>query len=309
VSGSKKISELTSATVLSGDEFFPLVQSGETRQANVRLLDIFHAVRSVNGLVGDVIIAVDDIPGIEPLVIAQGVSAAIEVVSVAVSNVAVRVDETSAALTSVQTYLLSQISVAAAGGITDAPSDGSVYARQNASWQVVPVTALQAQIDAVSVLASVNAASFATLQTQVNTVSALASANTVAIASVSARIDALAGATEDFSLACSDETTAITTGTAVQFSFPRGMQLSSLVFECNVAPTSTTCELEVRVSSSVLHANYVYMDPGKTTTRTAATSTSLIKTSIVAWRRAFVSVRSTDATFAGLKLYLLGTPL
>jgi hypothetical protein len=290
VSGSRKISELTSATVLTGDEIFPIVQEGETRQANVRALDIFQAVRSVNGIGGDVIIALNDLPGVEQIVIDAGVSAAIGSVSVRVddtsaaitsvqtyllSEISVRVEAVSAAITSVQTYLLNEISVLTAGGLTDAPNDGSVYARQSGSWQIVPVTAIQSQIDAVSVLASVNAAkSYA-----------------------------------DLALACSDETTAITTGTAIQFSIARGVSLSDVVFECNVAPTSTTCELEVRVSSSVLHAGYILMDPGKTTSRTAATTTSLIKTSVGSWRRAFVSVRSTDATFAGLKLYLLGRPL
>ncbi len=277
MSGSKRISELTSATVLSGSEVFPIVQDGETRQANVRALDVFQLVRSVNGIAGDVLLNINDIDGAEQLVRDGGVSAAIGAVSV-------RVNTVSAAIISVQAVLQAQISAAASSGISDAPSNGAVYARQNASWQIVSVTAIQNQLNAVSALASVNAA---------------------AIANVSALVSAAQPRT-DLYLACSDEITPLTTGTAIQFSFPRAMTLQSLVLECNTAPTSTTCAIEVRVSGSTLHSGYVNIDPGTVTSRNAATSTSLIKTSIAAWRRGFVSLQTTDATFRGLKLYMLG---
>lgn len=229
MSGSKRISELTSATVLNGSEIFPIVQDGETRQANVRALDIFQLVRSVNGIAGDVLLNITDIGGAEQLVRDGGVAAAI-------SSVSVRVNDVS---------------------------------------------------------------------TAIGAVSALVSTNTAAIANVSALVSA-AKPRVDLYLACSDEITPLTTGTAIQFSFPRAMVLENLVFECNTAPTSTTCAIEVRVSGSTLHSGYVNIDPGTVTSRNAATSTSLIKTSIAAWRRGFVSLQTTDATFRGLKLYMLG---
>lgn len=151
MSGSKKISELTSATVLTGTEIFPIVQNGETRQVAVTALNVFQLVRSVQGLTGDVQLALGDLAGVEAIVSNQGVSAAIGAVSV-------RVDQTSAALTSVQTYLLSQISVATSGGILDAPSNGQVYGRVNSSWVPVSISAVAIQVDAVSVAVSVERA-------------------------------------------------------------------------------------------------------------------------------------------------------
>lgn len=157
---SKKISELTTATALVGDELLPLVQDGETRQAEVSVLRLLSPVQSVNGLTGNVLLALGDLTGVEPIVSAQGVSAAIAAVSArvdtvsvlvstnyqalvsAVASVSVRVDTVSAAITSVQAYVLAQISVATSGTFIDAPSDGSIYARQNASW-----VALQAAYD------------------------------------------------------------------------------------------------------------------------------------------------------------------
>lgn len=149
---SKKISELTTATALVGDELLPIVQDGETRQAEVSVLRLLSPVQSVNGLTGNVLLALGDLTGVEPLVSAQGVSAAIAAVSArvdtvsalvstnyqalvsAVASVSARVDNVSAAITSVQSYVLAQISVATSGTFIDAPSNGSIYARQNAGW-------------------------------------------------------------------------------------------------------------------------------------------------------------------------------
>jgi hypothetical protein len=166
----------------------------------------------------------------------------------------------------------------------------------------------QVTLDELTIYAITTVVSdLALLSVRVDAVSALVSVLTSQIGSVSTL--AAAGITEryyDFALACSDEQTAITTGTAIQFSFSRAVNLQDLVLECNSAPTSTTCEVEVRVSGSVLHSGYIHIDPGQATSRTAVVTTSIIKTSIVAWRRAFVSIASTDATFKGLKLYIKG---
>jgi hypothetical protein len=191
VSGSKKISELTSATVLTGTEIFPIVQNGETRQVAVTALNVFQLVRSVQGLTGDVQLALGDLAGVEAIVSNQGVSAAIGAVSV-------RVDQTSAALTSVQAFLLAQISTVAGGGITEAPVDGQVYGRAASAWVPVSISALQTQVNAVSVATSVNAAriaavssSIGAIATQVDSVSVAVSVERARITAVSASVSAL----------------------------------------------------------------------------------------------------------------------
>jgi len=116
VSGSKRISELTSATVLSGAEIFPIVQGGETRQVAVTALNVFQLVRSVNGLTGEVLLTGSDIDGLEDLVVLGGVSAAIAAVSVRVDTVSVLVSSNTAniaavsALVSVETARLTAVS-------------------------------------------------------------------------------------------------------------------------------------------------------------------------------------------------------
>lgn len=170
---SKKISELTTATVLDGTEIFPIVQNGETRQAEVSTLRLLAPVQSVNGYSGDVNLTFNDLGNLEPLVSAGLVSTAIASVSVrvdtvsalvstnyqalvsAVASVSVRVDNVSAAITSVQSYVLAQISVATSGVFTEAPNDGQVYGRQSLAWVPVSITALQSQVNAVSVAVSV----------------------------------------------------------------------------------------------------------------------------------------------------------
>jgi hypothetical protein len=140
MSGSKKISELATATALMGGELFPLVQEGETRQAEVSVLRLLSPVQSVNNLTGNVLLALGDLTGVEPIVSAQGVSAAIGAVSLRVDDVETSLSEVSLAIISVQAFLLSEIQVATSGIFTEAPNDGQVYGRQSLTW--VPISLL-----------------------------------------------------------------------------------------------------------------------------------------------------------------------
>jgi hypothetical protein len=134
MSGSKKISELATATALTGSELFPLVQEGETRQAEVSVLRLLSPVQSVNNLTGNVLLALGDLTGVEPIVSAQGVSAAIGAVSLRVDDVETSLSEVSLAIISVQAFLLSEIQVATSGVFTEAPNDGQIYGRQSLTW-------------------------------------------------------------------------------------------------------------------------------------------------------------------------------
>lgn len=142
---SKKISELTTATVLSGAELIPLVQSGETVQAQLSLLSALAPVQSVNGLTGPVILAAGDL---------SGYNSDIASIISSITAVSIRVDDVSAALTSTQVYFEALISAATSGGIADAPGDGQIYGRTLGSWVPVSVTAIAMQVNAVSALVS-----------------------------------------------------------------------------------------------------------------------------------------------------------
>lgn len=281
---SRKISELTTATALVGTEVLPIVQDGETRQVAIAEVSAFSPVRSVNGLSGVVELAISNIIGVEGIVqngevsaLIGAVSARVDTVETSAAAVSVRVDDVSAAITSVQSYLLSQISVATSGVFTEAPNDGQVYGRQSLAWVPVSITALQSQVDAVSALVSNVAA---------NGVSAFP---------------------YDFCFAASDESTVLTTGTAIEFTFPRNMTISDIVLEVNTAPASTTSTFVVRTSLSSFHSGQIQIDPTERTSRTAAVTTSIVKVSTTQWERGYVDVSVADAAIAGLKVYILGT--
>lgn len=154
---SRKISELTTATALVGTEVLPIVQEGETRQVAIAEVSVFSPVRSVNGLTGEIELAISNIIGVEGIVqngevsaLIGAVSARVDVVETSAAAVSVRVDDVSAAITSVQNYVLSQISVATSGVFTEAPNDGQVYGRQSLAWVPVSITALTNQVAAVA---------------------------------------------------------------------------------------------------------------------------------------------------------------
>ncbi len=313
MSGSKRISELTTASVITGAELMVVVQDGETRQAEVTLLRTLAPVIAVNGETGSVLLTVGNIPGLEPLVVNAAVSAAIASVSArvdaldvvvstnyqaavsAAASVSVRVDTVSAAITSVQDYVLAQISAATSGVFTEAPNDGQIYGRQSLAWVPVSITALQSQINTVSALAS------AALFIQV-------SGSTTGVTYVRQNAGWIPlRITYDFNFAASDEATALTTGTAIEFSFPRTMAISDIVLEVNSAPTSVTSTFVVRTSVSSLHGGQIHIDPLQRTSRTAAVATSIAITTVTQWTRGYVDVSIADATITGLKVYILGT--
>ena len=145
---SKKISELTTATVLSGAELVPLVQTGETVQAAISLLSAFAPVQSVNGMTGPIILNTGDLPSY---------NSDIAQILTSIADVSVRIDNVSAALTSTQVYFEALISVATSGGLGEAPVDGQIYGRGGGNWVPVSITALAADVGTVvNSLTSVN---------------------------------------------------------------------------------------------------------------------------------------------------------
>jgi len=172
VSGSRRISELTSATVLTGSEIFPIVQDGETRQVAVTALNVFQLVRSVNGLTGTVILTAYDIAGLEQFVKDGLVSAAIASVSVRVDTVSALVSGNTTNIAAVSALVSANTANIAA--VSALVSSNTLYISEVSAL----VSGNTANIAAVSALVSVETARLAN-------VSALVSANTAAINAVS----------------------------------------------------------------------------------------------------------------------------
>ena len=113
-------------------------------------------------------------------------------------------------------------------------------------------------------------------------------------------------------IACSDETTPLTTGLKVSFRMPFGMRLTE-VFACtNTSPTGATLIVDVMNNiTSVLLAPKLTIDPDEDTSASAAVH-SVISTPVLAKNdKISIIVLAVGSIIAGtgLKVFLTGTPL
>jgi hypothetical protein len=115
---------------------------------------------------------------------------------------------------------------------------------------------------------------------------------------------------QNFVIACSDETTDLTTGTnKVQFRVPYGFTLTDVRCSVNTAPTGSTIIVDINESGSTILSTKLSIDVSETTSTTAATppvisDTSLADDSIIA-----IDIDQIGSTVAGtgLKVVLIGT--
>jgi hypothetical protein len=115
---------------------------------------------------------------------------------------------------------------------------------------------------------------------------------------------------ETIILACSDETTALTAGTAkVTFRMP--FAWANLAVEANVttAPAGGALTVDVNVAGSSILSTKLTIDAGETSSATAATAAVLTTTTIAAGAVVTVDIDGVGATTpgAGLKVTLTGT--
>ena len=129
--------------------------------------------------------------------------------------------------------------------------------------------------------------------------------------------DVLAPQTESFVLACSDETTALTTGTGkLTFRMPYAFTLTEVRASLTTAQTSgTTLKVDVNeAGSSILGANKLTFDNGQDSTGTAAQSgltittlSSIADAAIADNAKITIDIDAIgDGTAEGLKVTLIG---
>ena len=120
-----------------------------------------------------------------------------------------------------------------------------------------------------------------------------------------------AAKTEHLSIAVSDETTALTTGTGkVTFRMPYAFTLTDIRASLTTAPT-TSGLFTVDVNeggTSIMTTNKLTIDLTEKTTESAATAPALTDTALAndAEITVDIDVISGGATEAGLKVYLIG---
>lgn len=106
-------------------------------------------------------------------------------------------------------------------------------------------------------------------------------------------------------LACSDETTALTTGVKVTFRMPYGMTLTSVRASLTTAPTVSSVIVNVKESGATVLSSLLTIATGsKTSTTTSISDSSLADDSEIT-----IEVTQSGGVAAGLKLTLIGTRL
>lgn len=185
-------------------------------------------------------------------------------------------------------------------------------------WYLSQISALYDQILAIQIEIETSATAAATSATQAQGYATDAAASAAeAAASAQAAEDwynLMLGITggsvpESIIIACSDETTALTTGTAkVTFRMPYNMTLQSIKASLTTAQAAGSLfTVDVNKSGASLLTTRVTIDNTETTSVTAATAPVLLTTALYADDSITVDLDQLgDGTAKGLKVYLTG---
>jgi hypothetical protein len=123
-------------------------------------------------------------------------------------------------------------------------------------------------------------------------------------------LTSLVGASAELVIACSDETSNLTTGTAkVTFRMPYAMTLSSVRASVNTAPTGSTLVVDINEGGSTILSTKLSIDASELTSTTAATAAVISDTALADDAEITIDVDQIGSTIAGkgLKVVLKGT--
>lgn len=119
---------------------------------------------------------------------------------------------------------------------------------------------------------------------------------------------AISGRPYDWVIALGDETTAITTGTAVvTVRAPRAMTLTKIKASLTTASSSGTPTFDVKKNGTSLFSTTLTIDATETTSETATTAAVLSTTSIAADDVLTFDISAAGTAAAGAKITLVGT--
>ena len=116
--------------------------------------------------------------------------------------------------------------------------------------------------------------------------------------------------TEYIIIALSDETTALTTGTAkATFVMPYAMTLTSVIATVNTAPTGSALQVDINEGVSSILSTKLTIDATEKTSATAATPAVISDTALASGAEIILDIDAVGSTIAGagLKVTLIGT--
>ena len=115
--------------------------------------------------------------------------------------------------------------------------------------------------------------------------------------------------TESLVIACSDETTALTTGTAkVTFRMPYAFTLTGVRASVTTAPTDATLNVDINEGGASVLSTVITIDSGEKTSTTAATPAVISDASLADDAEMTIDIDQVGSTIAGagLKVVLIG---
>lgn len=134
--------------------------------------------------------------------------------------------------------------------------------------------------------------------------------NYIAIKMISSVSGGVSGTPFEIGLACSDETTALTTGTAkVTFRMPRGVTLTAVRASLSTGQTSGSIfTVDINEGGTTILSTKITIDNGEKTSTTAATPPVISDSALADDAEITIDIDQVgDGTAKGLKVYLIGT--
>lgn len=116
-------------------------------------------------------------------------------------------------------------------------------------------------------------------------------------------------ATIRIGLACSDETTALTTGTAkLTFRAPCAMTVTAVRASVTTAPTGANLVVDINESGTTILSTKLSIDAGEKTSTTAATAAVISDAAIADDAEITIDIDQIGSTIAGagLKVWIIG---
>jgi len=113
----------------------------------------------------------------------------------------------------------------------------------------------------------------------------------------------------EIGIACSDETTALTTGTAkATFRMPFAMTLTEVRANVNTAPAGSTIIVDINESGTTILSTKLTIDSGEKTSTTAATAAVISDTALADDAEITIDIDQVGSSTAGkgLKVWLIG---
>lgn len=119
-----------------------------------------------------------------------------------------------------------------------------------------------------------------------------------------------AASTSSIGIACSDETTALTIGTAkATFRMPYGFTLFAVRATVTTAPTGATLTVDINQAGTSILSTKLTIDASEKTSTTAATAAVISTTALTDDAEITIDIDQVGSTVAGagLKVWLIGT--